>query len=73
MFEMWVIAEGNGRGEVILADAGGEADMPPQLRRRIRKLGPAIFPTQQAAAQFRREYEAAKHFTPVEVSRSAPG
>lgn len=56
MFELWVVTEGNGKGETVLVDVGAKEDLPPQLRRRARRVGPGPFPTEAEAARFRQEY-----------------
>jgi hypothetical protein len=56
MFELWVITEGSGAGELLLVDAGANEDLPPQVRRRVRRVGPGAFPTEADATQFRQKY-----------------
>lgn len=58
MFELWVVTEGDGKGEVLLVDVGAKEDLPPQLRRRVQRVGPGSFSTEDAASQFRRKYRA---------------
>jgi hypothetical protein len=58
MFELWVVTEGDGKGEVLLVDVRAKEDLPPQLRRRVRRVGPGPFPTEAEATQFRRKYRA---------------
>ena len=56
MFELWVVTEGSGTGEVLLVDVSTKEDLPPQLRRRVRRVGPGRFSTEAEATQFRRKY-----------------
>jgi hypothetical protein len=56
MFELWVVTEGDGKGEVLLVDVGAKEDLPPQLRRRVQRVGPGAFRTEADASQFRRKY-----------------
>ena len=58
MFEVWVVTEGDGTGEVLLVDVGAKEDLPPQLRRRVQRVGSGPFPTEAEATQFRRKYRA---------------
>ena len=56
MFELWVVTEGDGKGEVLLVDVRAKEDLPPQLRRRVQRVGPGPFPTEAEATQFRQKY-----------------
>jgi hypothetical protein len=60
MFELWVVTEGCGKGELLLVDVGAEEDLPPQLRRRVRRVGPGRFTTEAEATQFRRAYRSGR-------------
>ena len=63
MYELWVVTDGDGKGEVLLVDVGAKEDLPPQLRRRVQRVGPGSFPTEAEATQFRRKYRMAEDFT----------
>lgn len=56
MFELWVIIEGNGEGELLLVDVRAKEDLPPQVRRRVRRVGSGPFPTEVEATRFRQKY-----------------
>ena len=58
MFELWVVTEGDGKGELLLVDVGAKEDLPPQLRRRVQRVGSGPFRTEAEATQFRRKYRA---------------
>jgi hypothetical protein len=63
MFELWVVTEGDGKGEVLLVDVGAKEDLPPQLRRRVQRVGPTAFSTEAEATQFRRKYRTTQDIT----------
>jgi hypothetical protein len=71
MFELWVVIAGCGRGEVLLVDVRAKEDLPPQLRRRVRRVGRGRFATEAEATRVRREYQTTQAPT-VEAGPASP-